>query len=102
MNNLFKKNNLIINIMVDHIKQKYRRNNFESAFNEFNDTKIIEKTNCKPCIISYLCFTILNTIYLLPITYFYYNFKEYTSNNIFHSPENFNDFINNLKYNFTS
>lgn len=87
--------------MVDYIKEKYRRNNYESDFNEFNDIKIIEKTSCKPCIISYLCFTILNTIYLLPITYFYYNFTKYTSNEIFHSPENFNDFINNLKCNQT-
>lgn len=82
--------------MVDEIRRKYRKDNYESAFNEFNDTKIIEKSSCKPCIISYLCFTILNTIYLLPATYLYYNFKEYTNNEIFDNPDNFNNFINNL------
>ena len=87
--------------MMDEIRRKYRKDNYETAFNEFNEfnnTKIIEKTNCKPCIVSYTCFTILNTIYLLPIFYFYYNFKQYTNNEIFKTPENFNDFINNLTY----
>ena len=87
--------------MTDEIRRKYRKDNYETAFNEFNEfnnTKIIEKTNCKPCIVSYTCFTILNTIYLLPIFYFYYNFKQYTNNEIFKNPENFNDFINNLTY----
>lgn len=87
--------------MMDEIRRKYRKDNYETAFNEFNEfnnTKIIEKTNCKPCIVSYMCFTILNTIYLLPIFYFYYNFKQYTNNEIFKNPENFNDFINNLTY----
>ncbi len=84
--------------MVDEIRRKYRKDNYESAFNEFNDTKIIEKTSCKPCIISYLCFTILNTIYLLPAAYFYYNFKEYTNNEIFDNPDNFNKFITNLTF----
>ena len=86
---------------MDEIRRKYRKDNYETAFNEFNEfnnTKIIEKTNCKPCIVSYTCFTILNTIYLLPIFYFYYNFKQYTNNEIFKNPENFNDFINNLTY----
>ena len=87
--------------MTDEIRRKYRKDNYETAFNEFNEfnnTKIIEKTNCKPSIVSYTCFTILNTIYLLPIFYFYYNFKQYTNNEIFKNPENFNDFINNLTY----
>ena len=37
--------------MVDEIRRKYRKDNYESAFNEFNDTKVIEKSSCKPCII---------------------------------------------------
>ena len=82
--------------MVDEIRRKYRKNNNESIFNEFNETQYIEKSSCKPCIISYLCFTILNTIYLLPSIYLYYNFKDYTSNEIFDNPDNFNNFINNL------
>ena len=83
--------------MVDNIKKKYSRNNNDSLFNEFNEPKIVEKTSCKPCIISYFCFTILNTIYLLPSIYLYYNLKKYTNNEIFLNPDNFNEFLNNLK-----
>lgn len=86
--------------MVDNIKKKYSKNNrntYDSSFNKFIEPKIIEKTSCKPCIISYLCFTILNTIYLLPSIYLYYNLKKYTKNDIFTNPDNFNEFLNNLK-----
>ena len=83
--------------MVDNIKRKYSRNINDSSFNEFIEPKIIEKTSCKPCIISYLCFTIINTMYLLPSIYLYYNFKKYTNNEIFSNPDNFNEFLNNFK-----
>jgi len=82
--------------MVDQIKSKYRKNPNTSYFNEFREPEIIEKTKCKPCILSYLIFTTINTGYFLFFVYLYLHFQEYSQNDFLSKSINFNNKMNDL------